>query len=113
MEPVYSRADGLPKSLQSMVGSEKNISKGIHVVTVWDTAVAHEDHDLVDGLGVLGKVIPEVGGVVCTCQVGGRLTLLGVDEVWGLRWVPQEEGRCVVSHQTPVSFIGLELHREG
>jgi len=111
MEPVYSRADGLPKSLQSMVGSEKNINRGIHVVTVWDTAAAYEYHDLVDGLGVLGKVIPEVGGVIGTCHVGGRLTLLGVDEVWELSWVSQEEGRCVVSDQISVSFIRLELHR--
>lgn len=37
----------------------------VHVtVTVGDTSVAEEDHDLMDRLGVVGEVIPEVGTVV-------------------------------------------------
>lgn len=28
-------------------------------IAVWNTGVAHQDHDLVDGLWVLGKVVPE------------------------------------------------------
>jgi hypothetical protein len=38
-------------------------------------------HDLVDRLGVLGEIVPEGGRVVITRQVGGRVSLLGVDEV--------------------------------
>ena len=28
-------------------------------VAVWDAAVAHEDYNLMDGLWVLGEVVPE------------------------------------------------------
>jgi hypothetical protein len=58
---------------------------------VGDTAVTHENHDLVDGLGVLGKVVPEDSGVVRVCEVSLRVALLGVNEVRELGWVAQEE----------------------
>jgi hypothetical protein len=40
------------------------------------------------------------------------ITLLGMYEVWELRWISQEEDRSVVCHQVPVSLIGLELGGE-
>jgi hypothetical protein len=37
----------------------------VHVtVAIRDTSVTEEDHDLVDRLGVVGKVVPEVGTVI-------------------------------------------------
>lgn len=30
-------------------------------VTIWDTSVTHEDHDLMDRLRVVTKVVPEHG----------------------------------------------------
>ncbi|KAH0357207.1 CAT1 catalase, partial [Aureobasidium melanogenum] len=56
---------------------------GVSVVSVHltpvlrNTAVTHENHDLVDGLGVLRKVIPEHGRVIGVGQVGGGIALLG------------------------------------
>jgi len=58
---------------------------------VGNTAVTHEDHDLVDRLGILRKVIPEDSGVIGVCEVGLRVTLLSVNEVRELGWVAQEE----------------------
>ena len=48
---------------------------------VGDTAVPHEDHELVHRLGVLAGIIPEGGRVVVAAQVGGGITLLSVDKV--------------------------------
>lgn len=81
-------------------------------VAVGDTSVTHQDHDLVDGLGVLRKIVPECSRVVSVCEVGGWVALLGVDEVRELRRVAEEEDGCVVSDKIPVSFVGLELHGE-
>lgn len=53
----------------------------------WDTSITHENHDLVDRFWVLGKVVPESGGVVITRQVGSWVSLLCVDEVRELCWV--------------------------
>lgn len=54
---------------------------------VGDTAVTHEDHDLVDRLGVLGEVIPEDSRVIGVRKVSLRVALLGVNEVRELGWV--------------------------
>ena len=79
---------------------------------VGDTAVTHEDHDLVDGLGVLRKVVPEHGGVVGVGKVSGRVTLLGVNEVRELRGVAEEEDGSVVGNHVPVALISPELDTE-
>jgi predicted protein tyrosine phosphatase len=63
--------------------------------TVGNTAVTHEDHDLVDRLRVLREVVPEDSGVIGVGEVGLRVTLLGVDEVRELGGVAKEEDRCV------------------
>lgn len=78
-------------------------------IRVWCSAVGEEDHDLVDGLLVGGKVVPEHGGIL---QVGLWVALLGVDEEWKLGWVPQEEDRCVVVNPVPVTLLGIELDGE-
>ena len=65
-----------------------------------------------DGLRVLGEVVPEHGRVIRMCEMGRWIALLGMDEVWELRRIAQEEDGCVVCYQIPVSFIGSELDRE-
>ena len=43
----------------------------VHVsISVGDTTIAHEDHDLVDRLWVLGEVVPEHGRVIGVCKMG-------------------------------------------
>jgi len=44
--------------------------------------------------------------------MGGWVTLLGVDEVWELGWVSQEEDWGVVGNHVPVALIGSELDGE-
>lgn len=58
---------------------------------VGNTTVTHKDHDLVDRLGVLGKVVPEDSGVVGVGEVSLRVALLSVNEVRELGRVAQEE----------------------
>lgn len=54
----------------------------MHVsITRWNTSITHEDHDLVDGFGVLREVIPEGSRVVVASEVGRGMSLLGVNEV--------------------------------
>lgn len=92
--------------------------EGVSHVTVhlspvlWDTTVTHEDHNLVDRLRVLGEVVPEHGGVIGTAQVGGGVTLLGVNEVGELGRISQEEDRGVVGNDIPVTLVSPELDRE-
>jgi hypothetical protein len=67
-------------------------SVAVHLApAVRDTTVTHEDHNLVDRLRVLGKIVPEDSGVIRVCEVSLRMTLLSVDEVRELGWVAQEE----------------------
>jgi hypothetical protein len=47
-------------------------------VAIWNAAVAHEDHNLMDGLWVLGEVVPEGCGVVGVSEVGGWIAFLSV-----------------------------------
>lgn len=85
----------------------------VHLSPVLRNAtIAHKDHDLVNGLGVLGKIVPEHGRVVGVSQMCGRITLLGVDEVRELGWVPQEKHGSVVGYHIPVALVGAELDRE-
>ena len=81
-------------------------------VAVRNATVAHEDHDLVDGLGILGEVVPEHGAVIGAGEMGGRVTLLRVDEVGELGGVAKEEDGRVVGHHVPIALISPELDRE-
>jgi len=61
----------------------------VHVTVAGrDTSVTHKDHNLVDRLRVLAEVVPEHGRIVVATEVGGGVTLLGVDEVRELGGVP-------------------------
>lgn len=82
----------------------------VHVsVTIWSTSIREEDGDLVDGFWNEGKEVPESVGVLA---VGLWVSLLGVDEVWELLWVSDEEDWGVVSNQIPVSFFSVEFDSE-
>lgn len=65
----------------------------LKIVSLWNTTVSHEDHDLMNGFWVLRQVIPEH---VVVLQVSLRITLLSVNEVWELGWVTKEEDWSVV-----------------
>lgn len=69
------------------------------------TYITEENHDLVDSFWVVAEVIPEHGRIIATAQVGRWMSLLGVDEVWELCWIPQEENGSVVSNEIPIAFV--------
>lgn len=74
--------------------------------------ITHENHNLVDRLRVLRKIIPEVGRVVGAGQMSFGVSLLSVDEVRELGRVSQEEHRRVVGDPIKVSFGRSELDGE-
>jgi hypothetical protein len=81
-------------------------------IAVWDTSITHQDHELMDRLGILRKIIPEHGAIIGMGQVSGGMTLLGVDEVRELGWVSEKEDWSVVGDNVPVPFVGPHLDRE-
>ena len=56
-------------------------------VTVGDSSISKEDHDLVESLGILSEVVPER---IVVLEIRLRVTLLGVDEVGELGRVSEE-----------------------
>ena len=74
-----------------------------------DTAVRHQDRDLVQALGAPG---PEVPHGRRRAQVGARMAFLRADEVRELERVADEEDRRVVAHEIPVALVRVELDRE-
>lgn len=82
----------------------------VHVaVRVRRATVTEEVHDLVDGLLVGGKVVPEHGGIL---EVGLGVALLGVDEDGELGGVTEEEDGGVVEDPVPVTLFSVELDSE-
>lgn len=73
------------------------------------TSVGEEDHDLVNALLVVGKVVPEHVGVL---EVGLGVSLLGVDEDGELGGVSDEEDGGVVVDPVDVALLGVELGGE-
>jgi hypothetical protein len=85
----------------------------VHVsVAGRDPSIGHEDHNLMNRLWVLRKVVPEGSRVVVPRQMRSWITLLGVNEVRELCWVTQEEDGGVVCDKVPVALLGLELDGE-
>ena len=97
------------------------------MVTIRSSAVGKEDHDLVNGLWVLGKVVlseefsldgrlskkrPNYPEHVRVLQVGLRVPLLCVNEVGELGRVTDEEDGGVIEDPIPVTFISSELDGE-
>jgi hypothetical protein len=60
----------------------------------------------VDGLWVLGKIVPEH---IRIFQVRLRMSLLSVNEVWELGRVTDEEDGSVIEHPVPVTLVSLQL----
>jgi hypothetical protein len=81
-------------------------------VTVRDATVAHENHDLVDRLWVLGQVVPEYSRVVGMREMGCGMPLLSVDEMGEFCRVAYEEDGGVVVDHIPIAFGCAKLHRE-
>jgi hypothetical protein len=65
------------------------------VVAIRSSTVREEDHNLVNGLGVQGEIVPKHVRVL---EVSLRVTLLGVDEVGEFCGVTDEED-CIESAQ--------------
>ncbi|MNI67131.1 hypothetical protein D3C73_1227430 [compost metagenome] len=85
-------------------------AKAVHVtVAVRDAAIGKQNRDLVQ---CLRGVRPEIPHGLSTFQIALRQTLLGVDKVREFEWVTDEEHGCVVAHDVPVTFLGVELQRE-
>ena len=78
-------------------------------VSIWDATIAHQDHELMDGFGVLRCIVPEDGAVIGMCEVGGRMSLLCMDEVREFGRITKEEDGCVVRHMIPIAFFCPEL----
>ena len=55
-------------------------------------------------------MLPEVENHVWVSQVGGWVSLLGVDEIWEFHWVVDEEDWGVVSNHIVVTLLGVELN---
>lgn len=79
------------------------------VVTLRSTTVGEQNHNLVNGLGILAKVIPEHVGIL---EVSLRVTLLGVDEMRELGGVTDEEDGGVVEDPVEVALLSLDLDSE-
>ena len=50
-------------------------------VAVGYTSITHEDHDLMNRLGVLRQVVPEHCAVIATAEMCGWVALLSMDKV--------------------------------
>ena len=72
-----------------------------------NAAVAHDNGDLVQRLGQRGPEVPVVAGAA---HVGAGVPLDSVVEVGELERIAQEEYGRVVTHQVPVSLVGIELY---
>ena len=94
-EPTRERAHLSVDKLASLVDELVRVARvAVHeAVSVGDTTVTEEDHELVSRLGVLRRVVPERVGVL---EVRLRVALLGVDEVGELGRVTKEENGGVV-----------------
>src|SRR5699024_6323144 len=94
----------LPISLEGVGAEAVLVTGGLR-----GTAVAHQVGHLVCGLWGTSPEIPLHIGVT---QAVAAKTLLGVDEVWELNAITQEEGWGVVTHDVVVAVFGVEAQCE-
>ena len=71
-----------------------------------DTAVAHDDGDLVQGFGQQRPEVPVVHG---GAHIGARVAFDGFVQIGEFTRVAQEEYGRVVADHIPVAFFGIEL----
>jgi hypothetical protein len=60
----------------------------------------------------LRGVLPEVENLVRISQVGQRIPLLRVEEIWELNRIVDEENRGVVANHIVIAFLGVEFDSE-
>jgi hypothetical protein len=60
-------------------------------------------------MGAFRSQAPEIPGGNSVWQVGSGVSFLGVDEIWELDGISDEEDWGVVSNHVPVSFFGVKL----
>ena len=75
-----------------------------------DAPIAHDDGDLMQGLG---QGAPEVPVVVGTAHVGAGITFDRVVQIRKFEGVAEEEYRGVVAHHVPVAFLCVEFKDPG
>ena len=79
----------------------------IHMaIPVWSPSIGEKDHDLMKSFWREGPEIPSILSRLNACL---RVSFLGMNEIWELDWIPDEEYRCVVSDHIVISFLGIEL----
>ncbi len=88
--------------------AEGMAAETVHVAVAGRNApVAHDDGDLVQGLGQRGPEVPVVEGAA---QVGAGVAFDGMVQVGKLQRVAQEKHRRIIAHKVPVALLGVELH---
>jgi len=78
-------------------------------ITIGDATIGKQDGDLMQRLG---RVRPEIPHHLRALQIAPWVTLLRMDEIRKFQRIADEEDRRVVTHQVPIAFLGIELHRE-
>ena len=81
-------------------------------IAVRDAAIAYENHQLLDGLRVLRRRVPEQSGVIGMGEMGSRAALLSVNEVGKFGRVVEEEDSCVIGHDISGTLIRSHLDSE-
>src|ERR1700748_806505 len=74
-----------------------------------DTAIAHDDGDLVQRLREQG---PEIPVVIRAAQSSARVALDSMIQVRKFQRVTEEEHRSVDDFEIPVALLRVELHSE-
>ena len=88
--------------------AEGMAAETVHVAVAGRNApVAHDDGDLVQGLGQRG---PEVPVVQSAAQVGAGVAFDGMIQVGKFQRVAQEKHRGIIAHKVPVALLGVKLH---
>src|SRR5712664_2822109 len=73
---------------------------------LWNSAVGHDDCDLME---CLWKKSPEVPVVLSAAKTGAGIALDGVIEVRETQRIAKEKDWSIVSHDVPISVFGVEL----
>ena len=54
-------------------------------------------------------MLPEIEDHIWVSQVGGWVSLLGMEEIWEFDWVVDEENWSIVSDHIVIAFFGVEF----
>jgi hypothetical protein len=102
-EVIFNKMD-----FSGSVNPFKSVGRiSIHVsVTVWSSSIREKNGDLMKSFW---GVLPEIEDHIWVSQVCGWVSLLGVEEIWELDWVVDEENRGVVSNHIVVTLLSVML----